>query len=98
MEGEADEERRPARSAAERFAELDEREPEPQPPPPPRPSRPAGRYTWVVGIAFVLALKGRAKLRRRSTTIRSAEAMPCLLIPGKMPDGYAPGSWRYPGW
>ena len=56
MEGEADEERRPARSAAERFAELDEREPEPQPPPPPRPSRPAGRYTWVVGIAFVLAL------------------------------------------
>jgi AhpC/TSA family len=54
--GGADAPPRPGRSAAERFAELDEREPEPGPPPPPRPSRPAGRYTWVVGIAFVLAL------------------------------------------
>lgn len=44
------------RSAAERFAELDEREPEPKPPTRPEPTRPAGRYTWVVGIAFVIAL------------------------------------------
>jgi hypothetical protein len=44
------------RSAAERFAELDEREPEPQPARRPETPRPAGRYTWVVGIAFVLAL------------------------------------------
>jgi len=43
-------------SAAERFAELDEREPEPRPPTRPQPARPAGRYTWVVGIAFVIAL------------------------------------------
>lgn len=44
------------RSAAERFAELDEREPEPQPERRPEPARPADRYTWVVGIAFVIAL------------------------------------------
>src|SRR5207247_3220970 len=42
-------------SAAERLAELDEREPEEQPKPP-EPSRPGGRYTWVVGIAFVIAI------------------------------------------
>jgi hypothetical protein len=42
------------RSAAERFEELDERSPEPQPKPPEPPRR--GRYTWVVGIAFVLAI------------------------------------------
>lgn len=43
------------RTAAERLEELDEREPEPQPekPPPPRPS---SRYSWVVGIAFLLAI------------------------------------------
>jgi AhpC/TSA family len=43
------------RSAAERFEELDEREPEPRPKPPSTP-RPGGRYAWVVGIAFVIAL------------------------------------------
>ena len=43
------------RSAAERFAELDEREPEPQPEAP-KPPRPSSRYSWVVGIAFLLAI------------------------------------------
>jgi hypothetical protein len=43
------------RSAAERFAELDERDPEEQPQPP-EPPRPSGRYAWVVGIAFVAVL------------------------------------------
>ena len=42
-------------SAAERFEELDERDPEPQPAPP-RPPRPSSAYAWVVGIAFVIAL------------------------------------------
>jgi hypothetical protein len=46
--------RQDKRSAAERFEELDERSPEPQPRPAPPPRR--GRYTWVVGIAFVLAI------------------------------------------
>jgi hypothetical protein len=45
----------PEKSAAERFEELDERDPEPQPKPPEAP-RPRGRYTWVVGIAFVIAV------------------------------------------
>jgi hypothetical protein len=43
------------RSAAERLEELDERDPELQPKAP-EPARPGGRYTWVVGIAFVIAL------------------------------------------
>lgn len=43
------------RSAAERFAELDEREPEPQEERP-APPRPSGRYTWVVGIAFLILI------------------------------------------
>jgi hypothetical protein len=46
---------RDERSAAERFEELDEREPEPEPKPP-RTPLPTGRYAWVVGIAFVIAL------------------------------------------
>jgi AhpC/TSA family len=45
---------REKRSAAERFEELDARSPEPQPKPPAPPRR--GRYTWVVGVAFVLAV------------------------------------------
>jgi hypothetical protein len=45
---------REKRSAAERFEELDQRDPEPKPKPPEPPRR--GRYTWVVGIAFVLAI------------------------------------------
>ena len=43
------------RSAAERFAELDEREPEPQPEAP-GPQRPSNRYSWVVGIAFLILI------------------------------------------
>jgi hypothetical protein len=46
-----------SRSTAERLNELDElaaaEERDAQPKPPPRP---AGRYMWVVGIAFVIAL------------------------------------------
>lgn len=45
----------PRRSAAERFQELDEREPE-EKPKPPAPPRPGGRYMWVVGIAGVIVL------------------------------------------
>jgi len=44
------------KSAAERFAELDEREPEPEPRRRPEPQRPGGRYGWVVGIAFILVV------------------------------------------
>ncbi len=43
------------RSAAQRFEELDEREPEPEPERP-APPRPSSRYSWVVGIAFLLAI------------------------------------------
>ena len=43
------------RTAAERFEELDERDPEPQPAPP-KPPRPSSAYAWVVGIVFVLAV------------------------------------------
>ncbi|MEA2353236.1 MAG: hypothetical protein QOJ14_1650 [Thermoleophilaceae bacterium] len=43
------------RSAAERFEELDQRDPEPQPKPP-EPARPSGRYMWVVGIVGVVVL------------------------------------------
>ena len=45
------------RSAADKLAELDERDPEPDDPRrrPPEPPRPGGRYMWVVGVAaFVL--------------------------------------------
>jgi hypothetical protein len=47
------------RSAAERFAELDEREPEPDAPErrrPPESARPSGRYMWVVGVAAIVLL------------------------------------------
>ena len=45
-----------ARSAADRLAELDRREPEPDTPRPP-PRRPlGGRYTWVVGVAAVIVI------------------------------------------
>jgi hypothetical protein len=47
---------RKKKSAAERFAELDEREPEKEPRRPGAPQRPAGRYGWVVGIAFVIVV------------------------------------------
>jgi AhpC/TSA family len=59
------------RSAAERFEELDERDPEPQPKPPP-PRRQSGRYTWVVGIAFVIAIvvAGANAVRNEGTGYR----------------------------
>jgi hypothetical protein len=44
------------RSAAERFVELDEREPEEPPPEVPPPARPGPRYTWVVGVAALIAI------------------------------------------
>jgi hypothetical protein len=39
-------------SAGDRLADLDRREPEPRPEPPRR----RGRYTWVVGVAAVIAI------------------------------------------
>jgi peroxiredoxin len=44
------------KSAAERFQELDQRDPEPPPRRPPEPPRPGGRYGWVVGVAFVIVV------------------------------------------
>ena len=46
------------RSAAEKLAELDERDPEPDHPSrrPPEPPRPGGRYMWVVGVAALILL------------------------------------------
>jgi hypothetical protein len=46
------------RSAAEKLADLDERDPEPDDPrrKPPEAPRPSGRYMWVVGVAAVILL------------------------------------------
>jgi hypothetical protein len=45
------------KSAAERFQELDERDPEPKDTRPPGPPRPVStRYGWVVGVAFILVV------------------------------------------
>jgi hypothetical protein len=55
--GKPDERDPDRRSAGEKLAELDERDPEPDHPSrrPPEPPRPSGRYMWVVGVAaFVL--------------------------------------------
>jgi peroxiredoxin len=41
------------RTAAEKLADLDERRPEPDAGPP-EPSRPSGRYMWVVGVAAIV--------------------------------------------
>jgi hypothetical protein len=38
--------------AGDKLADLDRREPEEQP----KPARPRGRYTWVVGVAAVIAI------------------------------------------
>jgi hypothetical protein len=46
---------RERRSAAERFADLDVTSPEPDAGPP-APPKPSGRYTWVVGIVFLIAI------------------------------------------
>lgn len=47
------------RSAADKLADLDERDPEPddprrRPAGPPEPARPGGRYMWVVGVAAMI--------------------------------------------
>lgn len=42
-------------STADRLAELDEREPEPVEDEP-APRRPGGRYAWIVGIVFLVAI------------------------------------------
>ena len=55
--GEPEEREPDRRTAGEKLAELDERDPEPDHPSrrPPEPPRPSGRYMWVVGVAaFVL--------------------------------------------
>jgi hypothetical protein len=63
------------RSAAERFQELDEREPEEEPKPR-EPPRPGGRYTWVVGIVFVIGLivAGSNALRHSGAGYRGVPA------------------------
>jgi hypothetical protein len=57
------------RSAAEKLAELDERQPEPDAGPP-EPPRPSGRYMWVVGVAAVIlfTVVGVHQLRSGSGT------------------------------
>ncbi|MFL5883794.1 MAG: TlpA family protein disulfide reductase [Thermoleophilaceae bacterium] len=47
--------RRAGQSAAERLAELDEKRPEPDAGPP-EPRRPAGRYSWVLGVAAIILI------------------------------------------
>jgi hypothetical protein len=42
----------PGTSAGDKLADLDRQEPEQRPEPPRRP----GRYTWVVGVAFVILI------------------------------------------
>jgi hypothetical protein len=43
----------PGTSAGDKLADLDRAQPEPRPQPPPRRG---GRYTWVVGVAFVILI------------------------------------------
>lgn len=60
------------KSAAERFEELDEREPEPKPKPPSDPLRSNSRYMWVVGIAavIVIVLAGISTLPKKGVGFR----------------------------
>ena len=64
------------RSAAERFAELDEREPEQEPQRPPPAGRTGGRYGWVVGIAFIIVVivAGANALRNEGAGFRGVPA------------------------
>jgi len=66
---------RDRRSAAERFEELDERDPEPKPKPP-EPPRPSSRYTWVVGVAFIIVIivAGANALRNSGAGYRGVPA------------------------
>jgi len=58
------------RSAAEKLAELDERDPEPDHPSrkPPEPARPSGRYMWVVGVAALILIVVVAAHQLRSSS------------------------------
>jgi hypothetical protein len=75
--GPSDDERARAGSPAQRLAELDEldlareRESKPAGPPP----RPAGRYMWVVGVAFliVVIVAGVNALRHSGGSLRGPE-------------------------
>ena len=74
------------KSAAERFQELDEREPEPKPREPRGPARPGGRYGWVVGIAFIVVVivAGANALRNSGEGYRgvpSGELLPPFAAP-----------------
>ena len=78
---------RDERSTAERLAELDElaaeQERASQPAPPPRP---AGRYMWVVGVAFVIvvAIAGINALRHSGGGLRGpkvGETLPAFAAP-----------------
>jgi peroxiredoxin len=57
------------RTAAEKFADLDETRPEPDARPP-EPPRPSGRYMWVVGVAAIIlfVVVGVHQLRAGSGT------------------------------
>jgi hypothetical protein len=61
-------------SAAQRLAELDERD-EQQARPAGPPPRPRGRYMWVVGVVFVIALivAGLNALRNNGSALRGPE-------------------------
>jgi hypothetical protein len=73
-------------SAAERFEELDRRDPEPPPKRPPEPARPGGRYGWVVGVAFILVVivAGANALRNSGEGYRgvpAGEVLPPFAAP-----------------
>jgi hypothetical protein len=76
------------RSTAERLAELDEiaAEEERQSKPAGPPPRPAGRYMWVVGVAFVIvvAIAGINALRHSGGGLRGpqvGETLPAFAAP-----------------
>jgi hypothetical protein len=75
------------RSTAERLAELDELAAEEErASKPPSPPRPAGRYMWVVGVAFVIvvALAGLNALRHSGGGLRGprvGETLPAFAAP-----------------
>jgi hypothetical protein len=82
-----EEDRPPRRSAAQRLAELDERDAaaeraRPAGPPP----RPRGRYMWVVGVVFfiVLAVAGLNALRHSGGALRGpavGQQLPAFAAP-----------------
>jgi hypothetical protein len=76
------------RSTAERLQELDElaAEEERQSKPAGPPPRPAGRYMWVVGVAFVIviAIAGINALRHSGGGLRGprvGETLPAFAAP-----------------